>query len=93
MENDPLTLPRATRPEGILILGTLAVKQLQANRVACFFLNAEGVVEIVPPVELAMDYLPENQALHHLTRQHQYTDQQLALYMKARDARKANTSG
>lgn len=89
MDQDQLTLPRASKPDGVIVIGTLAVRQLQVNGVACFFVNSEGVVEIAPPVEIAMDYMPEGYALHHLSEQHQYTDQQLTSYLKARDAREA----
>ncbi len=89
MDQTPLTLSRASKPDGVIVLGSLAVKQLEVNSIACFMVNAEGVVEIVPPVEIAMDYFPEPDAIRTLVTDHKYTDAQLINYLKARDARKA----
>lgn len=93
MNDDPLTLSRASRPDGIVLLGSLAFKQLEANRVACFMVNGQGVIELVPAAELSMDYLDESTALSILTERHGYTNQQLVSYLKARDSRKKISSG
>ena len=87
MPDEQLTLNKALRPEGVLLLGSLVARQLAAGNISCLMVNAAGVVELVPPVELAMDYLPEQQALSTLLGEHHYTDQQLEAYLRARDWR------
>lgn len=83
----PLTLQKSLEAEGTLILGALVAKQLQARGVCAFFVNKEGTIELAHPIELALDYLPEEQALRILFERHKYTDSQLIAYLKGREAR------
>lgn len=82
-----LSLLVAETPSGVLLLGALTVKQLKARGVCSYFVNREGTIELVHPLELALDYLPESDALRILYEQHKYTDDQLTAYLKGREAR------
>lgn len=82
-----LSLTNAQSTKGVLLLGGLAVNQLLTKGVCAYFVNASGTIELVHPIELALDYLPEDQALRILLNSHQYTDSQLIAYLKGREAR------
>lgn len=85
--NSPLTLQEASKSEGIIILGALTLKQLQARGQCTFFVNADGVIELANPVELSLDAHSEEHALQVLFRQYQYSDEQMLAYLKGRSAR------
>jgi hypothetical protein len=81
-----LSLELAQSASGVLILGALAVKQLKARGMCAFYVNSQGTVEIVEPLEFALDALPEDQALRILLER-QYTDTQLTSYLRGRESR------
>ncbi len=92
-DNVKLTLNKAESVQSVLVLGTLTVKQLRGRGVCSYFVNLQGEVELAHPVEFAMDYLPEDQALRILLHQHKYTDEQLMAYLKGREARSPRGEG
>lgn len=55
------------------------------------FINSNGEVEICPPGEVGLDGLPEDAALSILIDR-QYTDEQLAVYLRGREARSSHSS-
>jgi hypothetical protein len=83
----PLTLELAASSEGTVLLGALALKQLLVRGQCTFFINKQGVIELANPVELALDAHPESYAIHVLSQEHQYTDDQLVAYLRGREAR------
>lgn len=77
--------------QGISILGQIAAKGLLAYGQITFFLSAEDTVEIAPTREVSLDALPELSALQLLTDAG-YTNSQLGVYLKGRDARRNRTT-
>lgn len=68
------------------LLGVLATKHLAHSGIVTFYLDQEGTVCVAPLGEVTLDALPEQMALQELT-QRGYDDDQLAEYLKGRDAR------
>lgn len=75
------------QPESVLSIGAVAVAQLRAKGQVLFFLNAQDEVEIADPQELALDALPEKEAIQALLERG-YDDERLVTYLKGREARK-----
>jgi hypothetical protein len=83
----PVTRSMLFRRESMGVLGQLAAASLFEHGNACFWLNAEGCVELVPLAELQLDRTPEAEAIQQLTLYNRYTDQQLRDFLIGRDAR------
>lgn len=86
MSNTAFTIAKATEPPGIILLGSIAAKELINNGFVAFFINYEGVVELADPIELALDLFAESEALAHLTGRG-YPDDRLVAYLKNRETR------
>ena len=82
-----LLVSETFKTEAILVLGSVAAKQLQANSQCAFYVNQHGEVELVRILELGLDYIPEGSALQVLLHQYGYTDEQLVHYLRGRTSR------
>ena len=87
MAEQRLTKERLPTSEGVLTVGVLAVKELQERGFIALFVDKLGEVEFCPYLEICLDGLPEDQAIVDLVGRG-YTDEQLAVYLRGRDARK-----
>lgn len=82
----PLLVSQVGTTKGVTALGLIAARVLQEHGTVVFQALATGAVVVVPHRELALDDIPEPEALHLLVADG-YTDQQLADYLVARDSR------
>lgn len=83
----PLTRAGLFQVPAVQLLGQLAAARLFEHGNACFWLNGEGQVELVPLQELQLDLQPEDQAIQALV-QAGYDDTRLSQYLKGRDVRR-----
>jgi hypothetical protein len=88
MSDTELTLDIATSPQGIILLGSITLKKLQEQNACCFYLNHNSVIELIDPIDLAMDTLPEDNAIRVLSFELKHTDDQILGYLRGRAARK-----
>lgn len=82
----PLHKSQLASTGAVTALGLAAVKQLAIYGIVCLHLDLEGYVQVARPGEVTLDALPEPMALQQLQAQ-DYTDDELAEYLKGRDAR------
>lgn len=84
--HQPLTRATLLQAPAVTVLGQLAANQLFEHGSACFWLNQDGQVELVPLVELQLDLVDEDRALQVLVEAG-YGDNQLREYLMGRDTR------
>lgn len=89
--SQPLTRATLLTKPAVAVLGQLAAQQLFEFGHACFWINNEGQVELVPLLELQLDTTTEPEALQTLI-QAGYGDEQLRSYLQRRDARLVGAS-
>ena len=68
------------------MLGLIVARQLMEYGESTIYLDAEGFVAIAAPGEVSLDSLPEEMAINTLVGR-QWTDDEIAVYLKGRDAR------
>lgn len=68
------------------VLGLVAVRQLLEHGQVCLYLDDEGCVAVAAPGEIGLDSLPEPMAINTLLEQG-WTEDEVATYLKGRDAR------
>lgn len=88
-QEQPLTRSQLGSIAGITHLGLVVARCLLSRGTVTIFLNADHGVEIAPHHEVALDSLPESDALARLINLG-YGDDQLKGYLSGRDARMRN---
>ena len=68
------------------VLGFIVVRQLLEYGEASLYLDADGLVAVAAPGEIALDSLPEEMAINTLVSK-QWEDADIADYLAGRDAR------
>lgn len=86
----PITLEALSTVPAISALGLVAARVLQQHGIVTLMVSTGGVIEVVPIGELELDRMIEPDALGYLLA-HDYTDDQLADYLRQRDIRKARS--
>lgn len=71
---------------GAAALGLLVVRQLLEYGQSSVYLDDEGFVAVAAPGEIGLDSLPETMAINTLLEQG-WTEEEVARYLKGRDAR------
>jgi hypothetical protein len=87
--SEQLTKDKLQTAEAVLSLGLVVVRELSHKGMATVFLNADGQVEICPFGEMALDIMPQEEALAILLDRN-YSDEQLVAYLKGRKAREVH---
>lgn len=70
-------------------LGLIAAQALHHRKQITLMVSTGGIIEIVPVGELELDLLDESSALQELLKR-DYTDQQMADYLRQREIRLSN---
>lgn len=92
MAGEKLSQDKLQTAESVLTLGLIVVRELLQKGVVSVFLNSDGVAELLPPGELELDGLPQDDALAILLDRG-YEDEQLMAYVVGRMAREASRNG
>lgn len=88
MAGEKLSRDKLQTAEAVLSLGLIVVRELFDRGVATVFINSSGDVELIPPGEIELDGLTQEDALAVLLDR-EYNDEQLMAYVKGRTAREA----
>jgi hypothetical protein len=92
-QSSPLFRSKLLNPAAATSLGLVAAPQLFHHGICVFWVNAEGVVELLPLYEALADSLSEAEAVQMLEQQHSYQRNHLVSYLKGRDTRLKHTKG
>jgi hypothetical protein len=85
-EGDKLHKRDLASVKGTAVLGLVVTKRLIEAGICTVYLSGDGYVELALTGEVTLDALPEPMAIQELVVRG-YEDEQLAEYLKGRDAR------